>query len=176
MTTWYKIIFKGGVSDVFIGITCQLEVVRWMNRKFPTIVVVEECDICGEYELEELIEIEVGAFVDRDMFILEMAYSHDKCAPRFKYSDELLMEHIVESFIDDVSSVVLTVIVFVEYFRPQICGSNAFSSFTKMFQWLNDEILIAYRDSDQEYRSKLNETLLLINFLETEGVKYYEGY
>lgn len=185
MTKYYLMTLKGDVRGSgkkfefirFQAYTTQWEVVRWFKLRHDSLKYIEviETECNG---LKELFEVcmaywdDVMDWSDFAKLELEMEYSGNKCVPIYINDDDLIEQYALSEFVSDSKNVLNELYYLALFMKPK---SNVdmikiiVSVITLLRNYYSD--WFTHRSNLFEFDKKA----ILINFVEKEGLSYYEG-
>lgn len=177
MKKWYKIALSGSTSsELFIGFTEDLNVVRWFKRKFkeqPQYFIITEHIVSSDEEFELLLESELGSScINSEDYILDMLYDGNDSVATYRYVDEVLTECIEEEYMDELDTALKYVLILIKYLRWENFLPFIKQDFLSGIRYLDTNIRIPYSHGKIDY-NYINSTLLLIRYINKEGMAYY---
>lgn len=167
---WYGILLE---EVVFIGITSELEVVRWFVRKFKDTILVEDLGTSEEIAMTYLRD-QIGQIGSEDYYILTMCSCNGVNRPLFRECDELAEEFALDWFVEDVWRCLRGLLACMSLFSNRFLADKG-SALVQLVYFIYNKIVLP-RHSGISIDSYINKDLLMMLFIEEEGeLEYYGG-
>lgn len=168
---WYGILMN---NDIFIGVTSELEVVRWFKRKFKDIINVEDLGDSKEVAMQYL-RNQIGQGLGaEEYYTLTMCSCNGMSRPIFVEFDEMAEEFALDYLVEDTLNNFRKLLACLPFFSNQFLGDKG-KVLIQLFSFIYDNIVMPWHNGISIYQY-INKELLIMQFIEEEGeLEYYGG-
>lgn len=169
---WYSILMNNGI---FIGVTSELEVVRWFKRKFKDVIKVEDLgdseEVAMRYLRNQIGQISGAA---DEYYMLTMCSCNGISRPMFVEFDETAEEFALDWLVEDTLNNFRKLLACLPFFLNQFLGDKG-KVLVQLFSFIYDNIVMPWHSGVSIYQY-INKELLIMQFIEEEGeLEYYGG-